>query len=519
MTTAPPPAPAPDSDTAQAPASEPQAVAPTPAPAPVDAPDDHVEAKPVEKAAAPFEEGVVAGAAAADRNSPKASAAKRPPAASVSGVKSAARKPGVLKSGVLNTRGAKRVEAKAPTPKPSGPATAREPSTPAAAKPVAPQPMPVPLPAPVRASQPPKTWIQRIDKIFLLTVALPTLLVAIYFGFMASDVYISESRFVVRNPQRPSTTDFGALLAGAGFTRSQDDNYTVQSYVMSRDALRELEDKLKLSEAYGSKNIDVFSRFPGLGWDDSFEALFKHYTDHVAIAYDSASSITTMEVRAYTPEMSRAINEVLLQVSERLVNNLNDRSRQDLIVVARRQVKEAEKRTQDASLALVEFRSKGGIFDPAKEAGMLIDTAARLREDLRMTETQIARLKEVAPANPQIATLNQQAARLRDAIGQETSKTVGPGNSLNTKSTAYERLALEKQFSEQELAAALANLEMARNDAARKQLYLERLVQPNLPDMALEPRRVRSVFTVFLVGLLVWGVVSLLVAGVREHAD
>jgi capsular polysaccharide transport system permease protein len=226
-----------------------------------------------------------------------------------------------------------------------------------------------------------------------------------------------------------------------------------------------------------------------------------------------------MEVRAYTPEMSRAINEVLLQVSERLVNNLNDRSRQDLIVVARRQVKEAEKRTQDASLALVEFRSKGGIFDPAKEAGMLIDTAARLREDLRMTETQIARLKEVAPANPQIATLNQQAARLRDAIGQETSKTVGPGNSLNTKSTAYERLALEKQFSEQELAAALANLEMARNDAARKQLYLERLVQPNLPDMALEPRRVRSVFTVFLVGLLVWGVVSLLVAGVREHAD
>ena len=35
----------------------------------------------------------------------------------------------------------------------------------------------------------------------------------------------------------------------------------------------------------------------------------------------------------------------------------------------------------------------------------------------------------------------------------------------------------------------------------------------------LEPRRLRTVFTVFVLGLLAWGVVSLLIAGVREHAD
>jgi capsular polysaccharide transport system permease protein len=50
-------------------------------------------------------------------------------------------------------------------------------------------------------------------------------------------------------------------------------------------------------------------------------------------------------------------------------------------------------------------------------------------------------------------------------------------------------------------------------------LYLERLVQPSLPDKAMEPRRIRSVFTVFLIGLIAWGVVSLLVAAIREHSD
>ena len=62
-------------------------------------------------------------------------------------------------------------------------------------------------------------------------------------------------------------------------------------------------------------------------------------------------------------------------------------------------------------------------------------------------------------------------------------------------------------------------LETARLDAQRKQLYLERLVQPSLPDESMEPRRVRSVFTVFLLGLVAWGVLSLILAGVREHVD
>lgn len=376
--------------------------------------------------------------------------------------------------------------------------------------------------APPAPSVRPALWrllARRFDRLFLLTVALPTLLAAVYFGLIASDVYISESRFVVRSPQRAAPTGLSALLASAGISRSHDDTYTVHGYVLSRDALAELEKRLKLREAYSSSQVDMLRRFPGLGWDNSFEAFFRHYTDHVGIAYDTVSSITTLQVRAFTPEMAHAINESLLQMSERLVNNLNDRSRQDLIVVAKREVAEAEERARQASLALSAFRNKGQLFDPAREAAMQIDNAARLREELRLVEGQIAQLRQVAPANPQIATLNANARRLQAAIGAETAKTLGQGSSINAKAPMFERLTLEKTFADQQLGSALASLEAARNDAARKQLYLERLVQPNLPDTALEPRRLRTVLTVFVIGLLVWGVVSLLIAGVREHVD
>ena len=97
------------------------------------------------------------------------------------------------------------------------------------------------------------------------------------------------------------------------------------------------------------------------------------------------------------------------------------------------------------------------------------------------------------------------------------ARHVSAGTSL--LSTLGEWATLEKGFADRQLGTALAALETARSEAQRKQLYLERIVQPNLPDESVEPRRVRSVFTIFMLGLVAWGVVSLLVASVREHID
>ena len=53
----------------------------------------------------------------------------------------------------------------------------------------------------------------------------------------------------------------------------------------------------------------------------------------------------------------------------------------------------------------------------------------------------------------------------------------------------------------------------------RKQVYIERIVQPSLPDIAIEPKRLRSILATFVFGLVAWGILSMLLAGVREHQD
>lgn len=358
------------------------------------------------------------------------------------------------------------------------------------------------------------------NRLFLLTVFLPTLFSIIYFGFIASDVYISESRFVIRSPQKQQITGIGAFLQGAGFSKSQDDTYTVHDFINSRDALQQLNVRFAVETLYKAPQIDRLSRFGGIDPDNSFEALHRYYQKHIVEASnDSASSITTLRVKAFKAADARNINASLLEMSEKLVNQLNERGRQDMIRFAQSEVAAAESKVKAAALALSNYRNKKGVFDPEKQSALQLQQISKLQEELIATKTQLAQVRSVTKNNPQIAVLQKRADVLQAEISAETSKVVGGDRSLSGHAAEYERLAIERGFADKQLTAALASLEQARNEAQRKQLYLERIVQPSLPDYPVEPKRFQAILATFAVGMICWGILTMLIAGVREHHD
>jgi capsular polysaccharide transport system permease protein len=364
-----------------------------------------------------------------------------------------------------------------------------------------------------------KKQFSRVNLLFLFTVVVPTVLATIYFGLIASDVYISESRFVVRSPQRQPATGIGALLQGGGFSRAQDDIYSVHDYVLSRDALKNLDEQFLLSKKFGSREVDLFSRFAGLDWDKSFEALHRYYQARIAVDLDTLSSISTLSVSAFSAEDAYRINEKLLQMSEEFVNTLNERGRQDMIRFASNEVKISEQNAKAAALAVSKYRTEKGVFDPEKQSALQLQQISKLQEELIANKAQLAQLRALTRDNPQIPAVQKRVETLQAEIELETAKVAGGDRSLSNKSAEYERLALDRVFADRQLGAALASLEQARNDAQRKQLYLERIVQPNKPDVAVEPRRIRNVLATLVLSLIAWGILSLLIAGVREHRD
>jgi capsular polysaccharide transport system permease protein len=358
----------------------------------------------------------------------------------------------------------------------------------------------------------------RRHALVLLCVILPTLLATFYFGFYASDIYVSESSYVVRSPNKKSSASgLGAMLEGAGFGKAPDDVYTVSEYVRSRDALNYLQNQLDLKKIWQSGKVDILHRFNPLGWDGSQEALYEYYLKRVETHVDSMSGITSLKVSAFDPETSFQVNTLLVSEAERLVNVLNERGRNDLIRFAENEVHNAEKKAKASALALSNYRNDNSVMDPVRQTQLHFEHISRLQEELVKTRTQLTQLKVFSPDSPHPPALELREKTLENEVAKEMQKITGGENSLASKAAEYERLTLEREFADKQLASALVSLEVARNEAQRQQLYLETIAKPLLPDEAVLPKRLWGVLSTVVLGLISWGILSMLLAGVKEH--
>lgn len=352
---------------------------------------------------------------------------------------------------------------------------------------------------------------------FLLVVVLPTLLTGIYYEGIAADQYNSEAKFVVRSSNRQSSGGLGSFLSGVGISRAQDDTYPVNDFIMSRDAAKLLLDHQDLRAVMNRPEADFLARFPIFYWKNTFEDLFKRYKDFVSVTLDTSSGISTLSVRSFRANDALAIATALLGDAEGLVNRMNDRARRDAIKVAQSEVDRAEQRITDVQAALTQFRLKQNTLDPTKTSTGLLDLISRMSQESASSKAQLSELIRTSPQSPQIPGLRNRIGALDRQIAEEQRKIVGGDSAIANSLGDYERLILSREFADKSLSSAIGSLEMARVEAQRQQLYLERVVEPNLADDALYPRRVVSIATVLLACLLIYGIGWLLVAGVREH--
>lgn len=360
--------------------------------------------------------------------------------------------------------------------------------------------------------------LRGLGPLFWLVVLLPTALSTLYFGLLASDVYISESRFVVRSPDRPARSGLGVILASAGFSNASDELRAAQGYIQSRDALKNLGADNLARKAWGNSSVSIFDRFDPFGWSGSFEELYRYYTGKVAIEFDSDTGITKLTVRAFSPTDSQAINRRLLEQAEGLVNKLNNRGQTDMIRNAEREVAEAQDQSRQAALELAAFRSQAGVIDPERQATVQLQMISKLQDELIGARMQLLQLSAIAGQNPQIPMLRVRIKGLERAIEDQLGRVTGSSRSLSAAAVQFQRLQLHREFADRQLAAAMTALQDARNEARRQRAYVERIAEPSLPDTAMEPRRLRGVLATLIVGLVAWGILVMLLAGVREHS-
>lgn len=351
-------------------------------------------------------------------------------------------------------------------------------------------------------------------------VVFPSLLATLYFGLIAADVYVSESRFVIKTPERqqagPST--LSTLIQSTGLGGGEAQASEIIGYLSSRDALTDLSDRIDVRSVFASPEADVLSRFPRFYEGGSFEDLYDYYGLMVSVQPDTDTGLTILKVNAFTPEEAVRLNAGLLELSEELVNRLNQRVNRQAIEEAEARVLEAQQRVREARIALGAFRNQSEILDPQQQGMGVLEVSNGLIAQESALRARLAEVRRATPNHPSIPAMQERIAALSEQVARSTARAVGTPTGIASKMSEYENLLVEQEFSTEMLTAAYATLEQARVEAVQQQYYLERVAEPNEPDDAILPNRLKNILAVVFASLCLYLVGWMLVVGILEHA-
>ncbi len=358
-------------------------------------------------------------------------------------------------------------------------------------------------------------WISE-RRWFAVFVLLPTLIAAFYYAFLAPDVYISESSFVVQSPgdKKPQLSGLASLVQTSGLSVGQQQTQETLEYIKSRDALNELQKTISVGKMLKTPGI----KLPDLIYGETFERLYLTYGDMITAKLDTETGLSILKVRAYTAKDAFEINAKLLQLSERLVNKLNIRARDRAIAEAQHQVDIATQRAKDARVAMARYRNTKELLDPSAQGEGVLGIANGLIAQRATLQAQLQTMARLTPKNPSISALRNRIDALSAQIAAQGSEVAGTPTGLASKLEGYEKLLVEQEFATQSLNAANAALVQAKAEANQQQFYLERVVEPNVPDEALLPHRFLDVIIVFAAASCLYFIGWMVIVGILEHA-
>jgi capsular polysaccharide transport system permease protein len=358
---------------------------------------------------------------------------------------------------------------------------------------------------------------------FLLMVLVPVAMAAVYYGTLASPQYVSEFRFAVQDTKTGVAPSLAAnqvaSLLGASQSPSSSHNFMVIDYLTSRQAVEELQSRIKVADLYARGDIDWWARFEG---GRPIEDFVRYWQGVVSADYDIHTGLAWFRVRAFSARDAHLIANSLVRLSEELINGVAMRAKDDAVRFAEKEVRAAEDRLKAARAKLTDYRNRYGVIDPnvsvVASNAQLVQT---LRASLAQLETNLAALtrQNMSANSPTIQILRSQIEATKKQIAAVDSQVAKSedGRPLSAIVAQYEQLDLERQFAQAMVTSTMQALDQARANAAAQSLYITPYVRPSLPQSATHPRALRSVALVAVFAFIGWTICLLAFRSIREH--
>lgn len=355
-------------------------------------------------------------------------------------------------------------------------------------------------------------------RLIVVCVLIPTVIVFLYLALFASPIYLAETKFAIRSQNQQQSLDMLSTFFRAG-SSTLSDSYIVQNYIESMDMIDKVDARLHIREHYSDRTRDIWYR---LEQHPTQDEMLQYWSWAVVPSFDPDTSIMTVEVKAFTPKMAQAVCQAILDFSEDLVNAMNNRARTDAIALAQAEVGRSEQRIRAAQEAMRQYRERTVILDPQAVASGLYSLVNQLEGEITKTTAELAEaMTYMQTDSPRVVMLQNRLEVLQKQLQTEKARLASQmqgDKPLSALVSEFQSLTLEEEFAQRQLTSAMASLETARVQAESKSLYVESFQKPIVPDESLYPRPVVFSLIFMLAAAVLLGLVSLIIAAIREHA-
>ena len=354
---------------------------------------------------------------------------------------------------------------------------------------------------------------------FAALVVMPIAVAAAYYFAVAADQYVAEFRFTLNTVDPPRFDPLSLFAGNATRSPAALESQILVQYMSSRAIVDEIGGSLDLRRLFAPPQADWWARLPRPA---SIEELVRYWQGQVDPSYDPANGTVTVRVRGFAPADALRLSQAIVAASEKLVNDLSLRARRDTLGHAEGELAQAESRLKAVLGDIRAFRDREGLIDPARTAEGTGVLATRLRDELVRTNAELSTLRAYMRDDaPSVKVLKARIRSLeaqRRGLAQEmTDPDSARSDTLSRVLGSYEQLESERKFAEAAHQHALQSLDQARANADRQHVFIASFVPPSLPEESLYPRRWRSLGTIALIALAVWGIGGLTVQSVRDH--
>lgn len=362
--------------------------------------------------------------------------------------------------------------------------------------------------------------LTKIEKhLFALLVVLPSFVVSVYVIFLADHEYDSAAAVIIKENNRsggPMMPGIAGVFFDHGNRTSIEDGYLIREFLKSDSFLVDFGDSLGLVKHFTAGGFPYIQRMS----DDVSDAeMIKYLRSRLSVAISKDSAILNIAFRAFDPKVAKLAVDYIIEKSEERINRISDRMVESRLSLSSEELMKAEKELRAAKDALLRFQVQSGWLNPDSEISSHFQQIVNLRSrflDLVLERERL--LVELRSDSPQVINLDSQIGVIRTQLSSLEVRLIGESSESDIQlSSVYSNLSLDLEFAQSKYRAATAALQQAQMEAGKQAKFLLVVSPSYANEKSSYPKPLRSLLTAFVVSMLMYLLVRLIVATIKDH--